>query len=331
LNAPVHAIAVYSIVPMLGRRIAALSSSHTTTMPPADPHATQSLGQAGQGGVRAGRALVRAAGLLLAAAMPHVAIGATRSAPPPPGHTREVVPQRTDEAPVIDGRLSEPVWRSAARAERFWISEWRQAPSDPTVVQILYDDQALYFAFFCFDAEPSRVQAVQLTRDSAMAVDDRVTVELDPYHNHRSLSRFTVTARGTQSDAIAGGRARKIEWKGDWSAAAQRTSFGWTAEIAIPFAILDFTPGADTFGVNFIRYQGRTQEWSQWADLTPQNLPEEAGHLVGLRLPDAAAAGATKLAVMQYASAGARPPARGPGPGARDSTSAIRPGVSRRS
>ena len=34
-------------------------------------------------------------------------------------------------------------------------------------------------------------------------LDDRITIELDPYHNHRSISRFTVTARGTQSDAMA--------------------------------------------------------------------------------------------------------------------------------
>ena len=49
------------------------------------------------------------------------------------------------------------------------------------------------------------VRATQLTRDASPGVDDRVTVELDPRHAHRSVSRFTVTARGTPSDAIAGG------------------------------------------------------------------------------------------------------------------------------
>ena len=40
----------------------------------------------------------------------------------------------------------------------------------------------------------------------------------------------------------------------------------------------------DTIGLNVSRYQNRTREWSYWADVTPQKLPEEAGHLAGLRL-----------------------------------------------
>ena len=90
--------------------------------------------------------------------------------------------------------------------------------------------------------------------------------------------------------------------KGEWTAAAQRTASGWTAEIAIPLALLEFDPGNDTFGINFTRYQNRTREWSEWANLTPQRLAEEAGHLTGLRLDRAPTAG--QLAVMQYVVGG---------------------------
>jgi hypothetical protein len=219
---------------------------------------------------------------------------------PPPGHTRAVVARRAVSAPVIDGVVSDQEWKEGRIAEHFWVSEWKQAPSAETRVTVLYDDHALYFAFTCFDDRPDLIRAMQITRDASPGIDDRVTVELDPYHNHRSLSSFTVTARGTQSDAIAGGRAGKIEWKGEWRAAAQRTPFGWTAEIAIPFEILDFDPETETFGINFSRYQSRTEESSEWADLTPQRLPEEAGHLTGLRLPAPETHG--RLTVMQYAS-----------------------------
>jgi hypothetical protein len=225
-----------------------------------------------------------------------------RSAGAPAGHTRALVANRTTTPPTIDGVLDDAAWKGGAVADAFWVSDWQQVPTEQTRVVVLYDDHALYFAFTCFDGEPDRILATQLTRDAAPGLDDRVTVELDPYHNHRSVSQFTVTARGTQSDAMAGGRARNLEWKGVWSAAVARSATGWTAEIAIPFEILEFDPRTETFGINFSRYQNRTREWSHWADLTPQRLAEEAGHLTGLRLRSAGVPG--RLSVMQYVSGG---------------------------
>lgn len=232
-----------------------------------------------------------------------------RHSRPPAGHLREIAASRAAVAPVIDGRLDDPAWQSGAIAEQFWVSDTQQPPSDPTLVTVLYDDHALYFAFVCRDTRPDLIRAQQIVRDAALGFDDRVTVELDPFHNHRSVSRFTVTARGTQSDLMAGGRARKREWKGEWTAAAQRTDDGWTAELAIPFEVLAFDPETDTFGINFSRYQSRTREWSEWADLTPQRLAAESGHLTGLRLPQPSQAG--RLAVMQYLTGAIGPSLRG--------------------
>jgi hypothetical protein len=209
---------------------------------------------------------------------------------------------KTSAPPIVDGKLDDAIWKDAARATDFFISEYQRAPQEQTEVWALADDKAIYFAFLCHDSQPEFIHAEQLKRDGNVGLDDHVTVELDPYHNHRQISDFSVNARGTQSDAIASGRARKIEWKGDWQAAAQRTADGWTAEIAIPFAILNYQPGADTFGVNFVRYHHRTQERSRWADITAQFLPEESGHLSGLALPNKSQT--RKLTIMQYGVAG---------------------------
>jgi len=218
----------------------------------------------------------------------------------PRGRTQSLAAQRTATPPIIDGHLIDEVWAEAPAADGFWVSQLRRAPRDDTRVRVLYDDEALYFAVLCFDERPELIRALQITRDADPGLDDRITIELDPYHNHRSISRFTVTARGTQSDVMAGGRARKVEWKGAWSAAARRTAEGWTAEIAIPLSILEFDRSASVFGLNFSRYQSRNREWSDWADLTPQRLPEESGHLAGLRLRQVPTTG--RLALMQYVS-----------------------------
>jgi hypothetical protein len=192
---------------------------------------------------------------------------------------------KSHEAPVIDGKLDEEIWKKAAVADRFWISEQQRWPTEPTEVLVLADAEHLYFGFRVFDSQPQAVEALQTRRDAGLGLDDHVVVELDPFHNHLLISSYAVNARGTQSDAIAGGRARKIEWKGDWKAAVATTEYGWSAEIAIPFVILNYHHQDQVFGVNFIRYHHRTDEWSRWADLTLQNRPEEMGHLTGLDLP----------------------------------------------
>ncbi|MDQ3812353.1 MAG: carbohydrate binding family 9 domain-containing protein, partial [Armatimonadota bacterium] len=204
------------------------------------------------------------------------------------------------------GNIDDEVWKKAPVARDFWISEFGRVAREPTEVRVLADATALYFAFACYDSKPEHIFARQLKRDGDLGSDDQVTIQLDPYHNHRQISDFSVNAEGTQSDAMAGGRARNIKWKGDWQAATQRGPKSWTAEIAIPFAILNFQPRADTFGVNFVRYHHRTQEASRWADITPKGLAEEMGHLTGLVTPGQLLA--RKLTMMQYATLGVNSP-----------------------
>ncbi len=205
--------------------------------------------------------------------------------PPPPGSTRALKVPTVVDRPVIDGELSDDAWRSAAIATDFWISEQQRPPTEQTEVLVMSDDEYLYIGFRCYDSQPDRIQAIKTRRDAGLGNDDRVEVELDTFRNYRIVSTYSVNPNGVQDDAIAGGRASKIEWKGDWQAAAARTGYGWSAEIAIPYKILNYREDTSRFGVNFLRYQNRTDELSRWADVTPQGKREEMGYLEGLQLP----------------------------------------------
>lgn len=240
--------------------------------------------------------------LIVSWAWPLAVPGPALAAPtePPPGHTRAVTATRTPQAPTVDGRVVEAEWASGEATTDFWVSDWRQAPSEQTRVVVLYDDTTLYVAFHCLDAQPDRIRATQITRNASPGLDDRVTAEVDPRHDHRAVTRFTVTARGTRSDSLDGGRSTADAWR----AAARRTPAGWTAELAIPLALVGLTPDTAIIGVNFSRYQHRTRELSYWADVTPQRLAEEAGHLAGLRVTTASAT--SSLALMQYLSSNPR-------------------------
>ena len=224
------------------------------------------------------------------------------AASPLPGHERALEVPRISTAaasstvlvnelqiapPAIDGKLDDAAWALADVSDDFWCSLQDKAPSNQTEVLVIADANYLYFGFRMYDDKPSQIQSTIAVRDVGLGYDDSITVQLDTFFNRRDISSFSLNPDGTQSDEIAGGRAEKIEWKGDWQGAATRTDYGWSAEFAIPFAILNYNNGETRFGVNFERYQSRTKEYSYWADVTPQTYNEQMGQLTGLVLPPA--------------------------------------------
>ena len=214
----------------------------------------------------------------------------------------------TDDMPptliVVDGLLNDALWDKAKVSGDFWASLENKPATDKTEVLVAQDNNYLYFAFRLYDSKPEEIQATKTVRDVGFGYDDSITVELDTFFNRRDISEFSLNPLGTQNDDIAGGRSAKIEWKGDWLGAAARTDYGWSAEFAIPFAILNYQQDSTIFGINFKRYQSRTKEYIWWADVTPKNLPEEMGQLQGLKLPSIAASERKSWTFMPYVLGG---------------------------
>ncbi len=207
------------------------------------------------------------------------------------------VPLISVEAPVpasgipppriaVDGNLDDALWRKAAASSNFWCSLENRAPDDPSVVLAARDAFYLYFGFRLYDRDPSSIQSTATVRDVGLGYDDSISVQLDTFLSRRDISEFSLNAIGTQSDQFSGGRSKKVEWKGDWLGSAKRTDYGWSAEFAIPFSVLNYSVDDTSFGVNFRRYQSRTKQFSYWADVTPRGLMEEMGRLEGLVLAD---------------------------------------------
>jgi len=209
--------------------------------------------------------------------------------------------------PTIDGDLSDAVWASAAKADRFSDRTTQRTDIDQTEAWIGYDDAALYLAFHCHDSEPDRIVAREIRPDSGGGDEDVVRVALDPFHTRRGAdtSYFSTNALGTRSGYLAGGRAPKLEWKGEWAAAAKRVPDGWTAEMRIPWRILNVpirsTPV--TFGLNFVRVQQRTKIVSEWSNRGLQGFDELSGDWEGVRVPRGAFE--RTISLLPYTTTGA--------------------------
>ncbi len=215
---------------------------------------------------------------------------------------------KTAHPPDIDGKLDDPCWQEAPRTTDFVDKFFDRLVDDQTIAYLLYDDENIYVAFYCYDSQPDRIVARESKRDGSFWNDDYVSFCIDPFHAHlfEHRSYFVVNAIGTQFSRIAGGRASKTEWKGDWRGAASRVPDGWTAEMAIPFGILGH-PSTDepvTIGINFDRKQQRTEENSFWSNIGPQEHTDKDGHLVGVLLPGKGFQ--RRLSVMTYAFAGVK-------------------------
>jgi hypothetical protein len=190
-----------------------------------------------------------------------------------------------DPAPVIDGQLDDACWAQAIPFEGFYSSEWDGPAPEHTSGLICSDDKALYIAVVCRDRTPNDIVATETRRNGDLSDDDYVRLAIDPAHKHRDFYTFDLNAAGTQREYLPGGSATKIEWRGDWTAAASRSDDGWQAEVAIPFSILRYPPNQTCFGLSVSRMFGREQIHATWPDAGKTGDPTLAADLVGLSPP----------------------------------------------
>ena len=108
---------------------------------------------------------------------------------------------------VMDGRLDDPDWLAVAPIADFYQRERNEGlpGTERTEVRVLFDQQNLYIAFSCFDAEISKSTARAMFRDENQGSDDIVSIMLDAFHDHRSAIQFVTNRNGAMEDLFQNG------------------------------------------------------------------------------------------------------------------------------
>ncbi len=227
-------------------------------------------------------------------------------------HGRRTLAAARIDAPIaVDGVLDEDVWRRAEPAGAFWQKDPSEGEpaTEPTEFRVLYTAGTLYVGVTCHDASPAGILASERRRDSLMDSDDRVSLVLDTFHDHRSAFLFRTNPLGAQYDALITdeGKEMNADWDESWQVATGRTPTGWTAEFAIPFKSLrvrgDDGQDAGVWGLDVERIVRRKNEWAYWNDYRRDYRLEnisQTGHLTGLRDLDTG----LRLRVKPFALAG---------------------------
>ena len=176
--------------------------------------------------------------------------------------------RRAETPPVIDG-VWEEVWLGSEPAGGF--RQFRPALNDPvlkdTEVYILYDDEALYVGWVCYEDDPAGLVACATIRDMFMNDDDCIDVMLDANNDRQSAYDFMVNWRSVRydgciaKDGTVGGSA----WDGYWEAETSVGDHAWYCEMAIPWSTLRYDRNAGYFGVQFLRFRKPMFEETYWA------------------------------------------------------------------
>lgn len=205
-------------------------------------------------------------------------------------------------APVLDGRLDDPVWASADVATDF--RQFEPSPgacaTERTEARVFVNGEALYVAMRMFDPHPDSIRAQFLRRDDGGPSADWAAVILDSYHDRRTAYRFATTPRGSRTDVLHfNDSGADSTWDAVWDVVTAMDSLGWTAEFRIPLSQLRFSAGEDlVWGVNFARTIGRRAEQSYWAPVLPTEgrFVSVMGELRDLRIPG----GSRPLELLPY-------------------------------
>ena len=178
------------------------------------------------------------------------------------------VPIIIDEgAIVIDGKLDEAAWKTAALFKDFiQIGPGDNiAPSKKTEAMMMYDSKHLYIAFKCWD-EPDKIRATVAKRDSVFG-EDNVRVWLDTYNDQRRAYLLGWNPLGIQADGIfTEGRGADFSVDIVMESKGMIHDWGWTVEVKIPFKSLRYQAGkGKMWGFNAARNIDRlNDEFDSW-------------------------------------------------------------------
>jgi len=213
-----------------------------------------------------------------------IAVSARASGNEPPAAQALV---RTSVSITLDGRLDEPVWQEAPVLK---LVQQAPKPGEPTPyeteVRIVVARDRLYFGFICKDPDPGRIAVHTMRRDDQMLGDDKVSILLDPYGDHRTGYFLQLNSVGARADGLVSDpQSASLDWDGIWDARAARTADGWSAEVVVPSRTLSFARGLDTWGLNIERYVPRERLTLRWSSPTLDSFLYDlsrAGRLAGM-------------------------------------------------
>ena len=204
---------------------------------------------------------------------------------------------------VLDGILDEPVWKTAMLAKDFTKKYPNNvgAPKQQTEVLTTYDDKNIYFAFKVYAKDEQIIKS--LKRDVGYDGSDGIAVILDPLNQKTNGFIFALTSKNVQSeDQLTTNAEEKLSWSWDtkWNSATKMYAGYWIAEIAIPLKSLRYNDKQSFWGINYLRGDLQSNEYSCWTKVPPVFKSYDLGYAGVLNWPVAPPKAASNKIILPY-------------------------------
>jgi len=222
---------------------------------------------------------------LFAAAVAAIAFASpAQAAPdPPPAYRGTLRVPAVATAPLIDGTLRDPAWKSAAVAQLRYDLRAHAPARESTTVYLLADASYLYVGVEARQSTP--VRATQHTDNVGLDTNDEFQIDLWPNGTSGFRYKFTSTPNGTHYQFSS----ENNSFEPAWISAGRVVPGGYVVTMRIPFSALHGT-GAGSWRVQLIRYVVDTNTptvWSYGPTQSDFNDVNYAGFVEGLPRPAA--------------------------------------------
>ena len=189
--------------------------------------------------------------------------------------TKTINAKRITTAPKIDGVLDDQVWKDIPASGNFFKfrpgTEGEIKKGYETEIKMAYDDKAVYFAAYLYDANPETILKQFSQRDDVGGrrgggvQADNFVIALNTYNDGINETRFYITSAGTIGDAIVSQGRQDFNYNVVFDAKISYDQKGWYAEFKIPYNALRFPEvKVQDWSVNFYRRHTTLNETHSW-------------------------------------------------------------------
>ena len=158
--------------------------------------------------------------------------------------------------------------------------------SQATAAYLSYDRNNLYVGWICKD-DPAKIHARVAPRKQ-IDLDDRVTINIDTFQDHKHAYWFDVNPYGIQYDGrTTDGIGDDPSWEGLWYTEGKITGDGYVVLQTIPFRTLRFPRASkQIWYICLARFIQRNNEMSVWPFLSHAGMPQFVGQFAPIEIDE---------------------------------------------
>lgn len=184
------------------------------------------------------------------------------------------IPKISGDELVFDGKLDEPFWEGMDPLDMtMYQPVYEGKVHEKNEIYLVYDNEYIYLAARLYHQDTKDIRSNSLYRDEYSS-DDTFALILDTFNDNENALWFFTNPAGNRFDALVSNDAAEtnFDWNTYWDVRTERTDWGWSTEMRVPFSSLGFQSNKNrvTMGAIVYRYLSKRNERYIYPAIPPE-------------------------------------------------------------